>query len=327
MRIRFLPQQKLAFATAIYWFLLLYIISALFFWYIRLQQQNEQMANYKLMELVADDPSYVHKVEQITGEAGRKRAQYIGEGATFLLIILVGAVFVFRAVRRQFKSALQQQNFMMAITHELKTPIAVAKLNLETLLKHRLDEQKHQKFIQMTLQEINRLNTLTNNILISSQLEGGGYKMEQEELSLSMLANKTVEEFQHRFPAQPFECEIEPDIEISGDPLLLEILISNLLDNATKYASGKKPVALHLFRRQNSIVMEVKDEGAGIPDIEKQKIFQRFYRIGNESVRSTKGTGLGLYLCKKIAEDHHGMIQVVDNQPTGSKFIIQFRQH
>ena len=73
---------------------------------------------------------------------------------------------------------------MMAITHELKTPIAVAKLNLETLQKHKLDELKQQRLIQMTLQETNRLNALTNNILISSQLEGGGYKLVEEELDL-----------------------------------------------------------------------------------------------------------------------------------------------
>jgi two-component system sensor histidine kinase CiaH len=324
MKLRFLPRQKLAFATAIYWFLLLYIIAALFFWYIRLQEQNKQMANYKLMELVADDPSYLKKVEQITDEAQRKSTQYIGEGATFLLIILVGAVFVFRAVRRQFRVAQQQQNFMMAITHELKTPIAVAKLNLETLQKHRLEEPKQQKLILMTLQEINRLNTLTNNILISSQLEGRGYKMVKEELNFSMLAEKSMMEFQQRFPDRPFEWHVHPDIETTGDPLLLEIMINNLLDNAIKYAPKPGIISLSLFSGQEAIILEIKDQGPGIPDGEKQKIFQRFYRIGNEEIRRTQGTGLGLYLCKKIVEDHHGTISVADNLPSGSTFIIQF---
>ncbi|MCU0384984.1 MAG: two-component sensor histidine kinase, partial [Flavihumibacter sp.] len=105
MPLRFLPKQKLALATILYWFLLLYIIAALLFWYIRLQEQSNQMANYRLMELVADDPQYLKKVEQINEESIRKTHQYRGEGATFLFIILVGAVFVFRAVRRQFKVA------------------------------------------------------------------------------------------------------------------------------------------------------------------------------------------------------------------------------
>ncbi|MBC6491135.1 sensor histidine kinase [Flavihumibacter stibioxidans] len=324
MPLRFLPKQKLALATAIYWFLLLYIIAALFFWYIKLQQQNQQMANYKLMELVADDPSYLRKVDQINLEAGRKTMQFRGEGLTFLVFILIGAVFVFRAVRRQFRVAQQQQNFMMAITHELKTPIAVAKLNLETLKKHRLDEQKQQKLIQMTLEETNRLNTLTNNILISSQLEGGGYKLVREEIDLSLTGEKLMEEYRQRFPGRHFEWQIEPDIDISGDPLLLQIMISNLVDNALKYSPKESPVRFRLYRSQGAIIIEVKDNGAGIPDDEKQKVFQRFYRIGNELVRKTKGTGLGLYLCKKIVTDHRGTIRVTDNQPAGSIFTIQF---
>lgn len=324
MPLRFLPKQKLALATAIYWFMLLYIIAALFFWYIKLQQQNEQMADYKLLELVADDPSYLQKVEQINLEYNRKTMQFRGEGIAFLMIILVGAVFIFRAVRRQFRVAQQQQNFMMAITHELKTPIAVAKLNLETLQKHRLDEQKQTKLLQMTLEETNRLNTLTNNILISSQLEGGGYKLVREELDLSLVADKLMLEFRQRFPDRHFVWDIEPGITMSGDPLLLQIMVNNLIDNAIKYSPKDGLIGFRLLRIPTGISIEVKDGGPGIPDQEKQKVFQRFYRIGNESVRKTKGTGLGLYLCKKIATDHRGTIQVTDNKPAGSIFTIQF---
>jgi signal transduction histidine kinase len=307
--------------------MLSYIIAALFFWYFRLQQQNEQMSNFKLMELVADDPGYLQKVEKINVEARRKNVQYRGEGLTFLLIIIIGAVFVFRAVRRQFLVSQQQQNFMMAITHELKTPIAVAKLNLETLQKHRLDETKQQKLIQMTLQETNRLNTLTNNILISSQLEGGGYKFVSEEFDLSLIIEKMLDDYQRRFPERSFQREIIKDIEFYGDPLLVQIMISNLVDNAIKYSPRIGLIIVALFNREGVITIDVKDQGPGIPDAEKSKVFQRFYRIGNEEVRRTKGTGLGLYLCKKIAYDHNGTIRITDNLPTGCTFTIQFRKN
>ena len=326
MPLRFLPKQKLAIATALYWFMLLYIIAALFFWYVKLQQQNRQMSNLRLMELVADDPAYISKVEAITSEAERKDLQYKGEGITFLLIIMVGAVFVFRAVRRQFRTAQQQQNFMMAITHELKTPIAVAKLNLETMQKHRLEESRQQKLIQMTLQETNRLHTLTNNILLSSQLEAGGYQKVMEEMDLSVFAAKVYEEFRMRYPERIFEELIQPSLMIRGDRLLIEILINNLVDNAIKYSSREQPVTLRLFSNPQGPVLEVTDLGPGVPVEEKKKIFERFYRIGNESVRKTKGTGLGLFLCKKIAADHGAQILVRDNQPSGSIFTIQFRQ-
>ncbi|MBU7577429.1 MAG: two-component sensor histidine kinase [Flavihumibacter sp.] len=323
MPLRFLPKQKLALATILYWFLLLYIIAALLFWYIRLQEQSSQMANYRLMELVADDPQYLKKVEQINEESIRKTHQYRGEGATFLFIILVGAVFVFRAVRRQFKVAQQQQNFMMAITHELKTPIAVAKLNLETLQKHKLDEEKKDKLIRMTLQETNRLNTLTNNILISSQLEGGGYKLVKEDLDLSALISRLVMDFKQRFPDRNWILEIPDSIHLKADPLLIQILINNLLDNAVKYSPRSASVQVKLVQGTSSVEMSIADQGPGIPDEEKGKIFKRFYRIGNESVRTTQGTGLGLYLCKKITTDHRGSIRVSDNQPSGANFIVQ----
>ncbi len=325
MPLRFLPKQKLAIATAIYWFLLLYIIAALFFWFAKLQQQNQQMAQQKLMELVANDPDYIRKVEMINEETRRKTMQFNGEGITFLLIILVGAVFVFRAVRRQFKTAQQQQNFMMAITHELKTPIAVAKLNLETLQKHRLDEEKQMKLIQMTLQETNRLNTLTNNILLSSQLEAGGYKMVMEDIAISNLAEKLMTDLQHRFPDRLMEWEIQPGQFIKGDPVLIEIMMNNLLDNALKYSPKDSPIIVSVYDGGTGVILQVKDQGIGIPNEEKQKIFERFYRIGNEAVRKTKGTGLGLFLCKKIAIDHHALINVSDNHPRGSIFTIQFR--
>lgn len=323
MPFRFLPKQKLALATILYWFLLLYIIAALLFWYIRLQQQSSQMANYRLMELVADDPQYLKKVEQINEESIRKTHQYRGEGATFLFIILVGAVFVFRAVRRQFKVAQQQQNFMMAITHELKTPIAVAKLNLETLQKHKLDEEKKDKLIRMTLQETNRLNTLTNNILISSQLEGGGYKIVKEELDLSEVVARLIMDFQQRFPDRNWVQEIQENVHLKADPLLIRILINNLLDNAVKYSPKSATVQVKLKQGASMVELAIADEGPGIPDPEKGRIFKRFYRIGNESIRTTQGTGLGLYLCKKITADHRGSIRVLDNQPTGANFIVQ----
>jgi signal transduction histidine kinase len=327
MPFRVLPKHKLALATILYWFLLLYIIAALLFWYIRLQEQSRQMANYRLMELVADDPQYLNKIAQINEESIRKTHQYRGEGATFLFIILVGAVFVFRAVRRQFKVAQQQQNFMMAITHELKTPIAVAKLNLETIQKHKLDEEKRDKLIRMTLQETNRLNTLTNNILISSQLEGGGYKLVKEELDLSALVARLVRDFQQRFPDREWNCEMQENVQLNADPLLIQILINNLLDNAVKYSPRSAAIHVELQQHGSSVGLSVADQGPGIPDSEKLQIFKRFYRIGNESVRTTQGTGLGLYLCKKIVTDHRGSIQVSDNQPTGATFTVQIPKH
>ena len=317
-------KKRLAIATTVYWVLLAYIVAGLAWWFIALQIQNSQMANYKLQELKMDDPSYESRLEAIQAEAQRKTAQYIGEGSTFLLLILVGALFVYREVRRQIRLQLQQQNFMMAVTHELKTPIAVTKLNLETLQKHRLDEQRQQKIIQAALQEADRLDTLANNILIASQLEGGGYTRLKEELDLSTLVRRIVQDLRHRYPDRKWEDAIQPDCTLTGDTLLLQMLVSNLAQNAIKYSPREGLITILLRKDRDHITLAVKDEGAGIPEEEKKKIFDKFYRTGQETTRSTQGTGLGLYLCRKIALDHKATIKVTDNSPVGSIFTVVF---
>ena len=153
--------KKIKSIYVIYWVLLAYIIAALVWWFIALMQQNQIMVNIRKAELIKSDYNYDLKFKAIEEDRKRKVAQYVGEGSIFFLLIIAGAVFVFRAIRRQLKHSQQQQSFMMAITHELKTPIAVAKLNLETLLKHKLDENRQQRLLHNTLQEANRLNDLS----------------------------------------------------------------------------------------------------------------------------------------------------------------------
>jgi K+-sensing histidine kinase KdpD len=212
----------------------------------------------------------------------------------------------------------------MAVTHELKTPLAVARLNLETLQKHQLEEERKKKLLQTTLQETLRLDTLINNILIASQLEGDNYRIAKEELDFSDVAKDAVRNFGTRYPERPVVSSVKDDVVLAGDAVLLKLLLSNLLENANKYSLKGKPVSLKLAEEKGEIRLEVTDEGSGIADDEKKAVFEKFYRVGNEHTRKTQGTGLGLYICKKIVQDHGGQIQLKDNQPAGSKFIIQF---
>lgn len=261
---------------------------------------------------------------EIVDQRKRSIAKYVGEGLTFLLLILVGAVYVYRSVRTQFRTQQQQQNFVMAITHELKTPISVSRLNLETLQRHKLDEEKKEKLLNMTMQETLRLDSLINNILISSQLDGHSYRISREELNFSDLVNDVVHQFTNRYHDRTLIQNVHEDIDITGDPLLLKLLVSNLLENANKYSPKDKPITVELNGDAERIRLSVKDEGGGIGSDEKKNVFKKFYRIGDERTRTTRGTGLGLYLCKKIAEDHGGNITIEDNRPQGSNFIVSF---
>lgn len=313
---------KLRSIFLLYWFLLSYILAALIWWFIALNRQNHQMAEYEIKQMHRTERNYQEIFEGIRSLERRKTAQYIGEGITFFLLTIAGAVFVFRAVRRQLKISEQQQNFMIAITHELKTPIAVAKLNLETMKKRKLDDQQLQRLLLTTLEETNRMNALCNNMLLSSQIEAGGYRVTFEETNFSELIISCVQDFVNRYPLQKIETEIAGDIFINGDRLLLQMLANNLIDNAIKYSAKELPVSIILSEKNRKIILQVKDRGKGIAPVEREKIFTKFYRIGNTATKMAKGTGLGLYLSKKIAQQHNAHISVTDNQPSGADFTV-----
>ena len=323
-------RKKLRRATGIYWLLLTYIVVALIWWFISLERQNESMRNFKQIQLQASispytqQSAYQEAEARILDEYRRNRLKYALEGSVFLILILIGATFVYRSVRRQFRLQQQQQNFMMAVTHELKTPIAVASLNLETLQKHNLDPEKQKKLIRMTLEETARLTFLTNNILVASQLEGGGYSFNREEIDLSDLLRDSINDFRKRFPERVFTDQIDIDADLKADPLLIQMLINNLVENAIKYSPKETTIEASLVKSGSQLRLEIRDNGAGIPDDEKEKIFDKFYRVGNEGTRKTQGTGLGLYLCRKIADDHNADILVTNNTPCGSTFAVIF---
>lgn len=319
------PKKKFALITITYWLVLAYAIAALLFWFLALNNQNTQMISLKMEGLNKNSSTYKQQVTALTSIQKRKKAQYLGEGITFLAIILLGAIFVYKAIRKQLKLSAQQQNFLMAVTHELKTPIAITQLNLETLKKRKLDPEKQEKIINNTLQEANRLNSLCNNILFSSQFEANAYISNKDEIALDYIIEQIVEQHKKRNPTATYTTQLQ-EINILADKVLIEILINNLLDNAIKYSPAPAQITIALQNLNGKTVFSVSDNGIGIEAEERYKVFDKFYRVGAENTRTTKGTGLGLYLCKKIAQAHQAKIGVFNNQPHGSTFTIEFEQ-
>lgn len=324
MKMRWLNISKLKFVNFIYWVFLTYMVAAFIWWYVSLEKQNNEIASVKFQSIRLDDPALYEKVKKIENFEARKTKQYIGEGLTFLFLFLWGAIYVYRSLLKQLRYSNQQQNFMMAVTHELKTPIAIAQLNIETLLKRELDSSQQKMLIENTLKETHRLDTLCNNILLASQLDLGNYKSNMQEVNFSEIVQKSIHSFQERFTHRSLISIISPALYIQAEPLLIQLLLNNLLDNANKYSPIKSTITVVLERGPHQIALMVKDEGDGIPADERNKIFEKFYRIGDESTRTTKGTGLGLYLCKKISEFHHATITVNSNEPSGSIFTLNF---
>ena len=316
--------NKLKLVSLIYWVFLTYMIAAFIWWYVSLEKQNNEIAAIKFQSIQKSDPSLAAKTHAIQDFQLRKTKQFIGEGVTFLLLFLLGAIYVYRSLLKQLRYADQQQNFMMAVTHELKTPIAISHLNIETLLKRELDTAQQLKLLEATLKETKRLDHLSTNILLTAQLDMGQYEANKQLLNLSELVRQNIKSFQERYPSRICNTSVQDALEIQGEPLLIQLLINNLIDNANKYAPVTEPIYIHLQTHQNTIQFIIKDQGPGIADADKNKVFEKFYRVGAESTRTTKGSGLGLYLCKKIAEFHNATIQLTSNTPTGSIFTVSF---
>ena len=315
------------FFTIMFTLLLAYIVAALLFWGFSLAKQSKEIyaQDRTLLEVQVDSTTrpteYHQRVAGLQDRLRGRTSQYLGEGFTFLLIILIGALVVFTSIRRNIRLSKQQHNFMLAVTHELKSPIAGIKLNLQTIEKRVLTEEQRLPLIKRSIREADRLNDLCNNMLIASQMEGRQYIPAYEVISLSELANESVTMYKSRYPGR-FTADVEDDRDVSGDFTLLQMAINNLLENAIKYTPADAPITVSLHQQKSSIRLRIADGGKGIPDSEKKKIFTKFYRIGDEATRHTKGTGLGLYLTSKIVRQHKGKLSVLDNNPSGAVFEI-----
>ncbi len=320
----FLKISKLQFVRVIYWLFLTYMVAAFLWWYVTLVKQNDQIANVQYGSIQSGDPSLANKVHAIQDYQLRKNKQYIGEGLTILFLFLLGAIYVYRSLVKQIRYSNQQQNFMMAVTHELKTPIAITQLNIETLLKRNLDPEQQRKMLEVSLLETQRLDNLCNNILLASQLDMGQYQTNAQAFDFSFIVNSVVKNFQHRFPDRSFVANLQEAVFIKGESVLIQLLLNNLIDNAIKYSGLASPIQIDLETQNGQVILKVKDEGVGVPLNDKEKIFEKFYRVGAEYTRSTKGTGLGLYLCKRIAMFHHAKLEVSANSPKGSIFTFTY---
>lgn len=315
------------FISVIYFLLLAYIVAAIAFWGHNLDRQSEMIYQSEMSRLkehvdsVNQYEEYRAQRMEINNRLNARKRQYSGEGAAFLLVIFIGAGIVYSTIRSRNRLSQQQSNFILSITHELKSPIAAVKLNLQTLSRRKLEESIQQKLIERSVIEADRLDDLCNNLLLASKMEDRHFQSGSERLNLSNLVDEVVEVMESR-KKEHFQTSIEEDCFTYGDSLLWRLAVSNLLENAVKYGGSEKPVTVVLSRQEDQLLLSIKDEGQGIPDEEKTKIFKKFYRIGNENARKTKGTGLGLYLTAKIISQFKGTVSVRDNEPKGSIFEI-----
>lgn len=245
-----------------------------------------------------------------------------GESGVFVLSLIVGVILINRGYQKEVQAARQRRNFLLSITHELKSPLASIKLVLETLIKRPLPSEKVQDISQRALRETDRLHRLVNDLLFSAKLETA-YQLFPEPVDLPRLLREVIHSFLESYPGAQVKFSSPENIILQGDKEGLTSIALNLLENAAKYSEGKPFIDIRLQVQGDKIVWTTADRGIGIEEKEKFRIFDKFYRVGNEDTRKTKGTGLGLYIVDQIVKAHGGRITVSDNLPKGTVFVIE----
>ena len=265
-------------------------------------------------------------VEKLENDKNRKVRMYLIEGVVFLLLLMFGFSWLYNRLTSIIKLNQQKSNFLLAVTHELKTPMASVKLFLQTIQRRELTKEQMNPMIDNCIEDVNRLNDLAENMLLATRIEGKSYQYNFSDVDLSTLLSGISENYIKKYSANyTIEDNIDNDVEISADVFALTLAINNLIENALKYSPQKSTIKISVAKEGEKAVIQIADQGSGIPKDERVNIFKQFYRVGNESTRTAKGTGLGLYIVKEIVDNHKANIEVLDNTPKGSIFKITFK--
>ncbi len=307
----------------------IYIFSFLIWWTYLLYTQVEQhftdtIAYEKLIyEKNKKSNNYYQSTSFLShkDKFKRQKIMVITESAVFIFILILVVLYLRRAILTEFKIYRQQKNFMLSITHELKSPLSSIKLITDSLLKRKLNEEQKTYLLNSSLSEIERLNKLIDNILTSARLDSKLYLVNKERLNLSKLINELILLYKES-KEKEIETTIPPNIYFNIEKESILSILSNLIDNALKYAPNES-IRLSLSEDKNGIIISVCDQGPGISNKEKPLIFNKFYRVGNEETRTAKGTGIGLFIVKELVLLNNGSIEVLDNTPKGCCFKIK----
>ena len=309
------------------YFLGFYVLIQFVWWAYMLVNLNAEIYSLRremlfFSELVA--PEQLIQKAELDEKLTLRVWMVLGEGAVFMLILLLGFWAVRRSITKELNVAEQQKNFLLSITHELKSPLAAIKLQLQTLNTRVLPDEKRTELYRRALGDTDRLENLVENLLLVNKVESGGLPLNKQSINFSkFLEDRVCTTYSKEIEEGRLKMHIQPEIQADIDKMAMHSVFVNLIDNAIKYGGGSMVTIELSSDGTDSIDFSVLDGGNGIPNSEKSKVFERFYRRGNEEVRKTKGTGIGLYLVKLLVENHGGTITVADNSPTGARFIVK----
>jgi signal transduction histidine kinase len=264
---------------------------------------------------------------QVVEKANRRVLMFATEGSFFVLLTLLGAYMIYRTLQQSEELKNRQENFIQAVTHELKIPVASIKLYLETMASGKIDQEKMKGFVPRMLDDCSRLEGLVDNVLEAGRFSRRGH---QAKLVTSNLSNDLAEYIEQMQPMierykMKLEVNIEPDLTAKTDYHALRRVVTALIDNAIKYSPEDRRELTISARRLPGRRCEIvfADKGVGVNKSEQGRVFERFYRTGEENTRSVRGTGIGLFLVRQIISEHRGTVELKsEGVNQGSRFAI-----
>lgn len=286
-----------------------YVVFQFLWWevlLVKLHHENIEKEKQLNALHIADSKRFGEIEQKLRREQRMKIIMVVGEGSVFLILILFGFYKVMKAYESERLMNERQMHFLLSLPHELKTPLSVIQLNLQTIQQsNNLNETYKQQLISVSLNEVKRLNTLIDHLLTSNKISKDKYPLNLQVIDLSSQLKEWTQPY---LLQKNILLSIQEDIKIKADEFLIKMMVDNLLSNAVKFSD--KYIEVKLYCSQNKIILEIWNDGELISASDKDKIFELFYRRDIDEQKGIKGTGLGLYLVKQIAQLHRIVVHV-----------------
>ncbi len=258
-----------------------------------------------------------------------KQFAWFGEGISIAFITLIIIFILYVYLDKILKFNQQQRNFLLAITHELKTPIASSSLAIQTASKINENDPKTIHILGIAARNMKRLGQLIEQVVLATKLESSFVKPNRDWTNLGKIFENIALDFGETYPENLKNLSFDYEkISLYCDMEMIQIAIANLISNSIKYSEENSVnISVKVQREGLLTKISVIDQGIGIPETERTNVFTKFYRIGDEKTRSTKGSGLGLYLVKEIAKLHGAKVSIEDNSPSGTCVSLIFKSN
>lgn len=249
--------------------------------------------------------------KRLHAEWRNKLVMLAGEGSLLIGLLLVSIVALYRLLLSEWRLNRQTETFVHAVTHELKSPLAGLRALLQSLATLEVPQDERRAYLELGLAEVQRLDHLVGNVLLSSRLEGAGFLPQLADCDVRVALEHVYDRKRLLFEERGGALTIQAaEVRARMDPEALETILENLVDNALKYSPDRPTVVLRASGDARTVRIEVRDNGIGLDETERAQVFERFFRSPNGARTQAKGTGLGLFIARGLARSCDGDLRV-----------------